>query len=69
VRPASAPLRNDLPWRFCARCGQPMAWIRTADSYDRATGTYGENWAWRCPRWAPGDHTKSHDAANVTVRG
>ena len=62
----NVPLRNGNSWKFCAVCGNRMVWIRTNDSYDRSTGTYGPNYSWRCPNWRT--DAKFHDVSNTTVR-
>ena len=65
---ATIPTRNGLAWRFCGRCGAPMRWYHAGDGYDRATGEFGPNFAWRCPDWEPGDRSRTHDVSNTTVR-
>jgi hypothetical protein len=62
------PTRNGSPWKYCGKCGSPMGWAGAGRGFDRTTGEEGPNFAWRCPEWEPGDRTRSHDAANATVR-
>ncbi len=62
------PTRNGLTWRFCGRCGAEMRWFHAGDGYDRETGDFGPNFAWRCPNWQPGDRSRTHDVSNTTVR-
>ncbi len=62
------PLRNGKPWNYCSKCGERMKWSTAGYGYDREDGSYGPNFSWRCPDWAPGDRSKSHDIANTTVR-
>lgn len=71
VRPAVAtqtPTRNGLPWRYCGRCGAAMRWYHAGDGYDRESGEFGPNYAWRCPNWQAGDRSRTHDISNTTVR-
>ena len=64
----TTPTRNGLVWRFCGRCGTEMRWYHAGDGYDRETGEFGPNFAWRCPSWQPGDRSRTHDVSNTTVR-
>jgi hypothetical protein len=45
-----------------------MRWYHAGDGYDRETGEFGPNFAWRCPSWEPGDRSRTHDVSNTTVR-
>jgi hypothetical protein len=64
----TTPTRNGLAWRFCGRCGAEMRWYHAGDGYDRDTGEFGPNFAWRCPNWQPGERSRTHDISNTTVR-
>lgn len=45
-----------------------MRWYHAGDGYDRETGEFGPNYAWRCPNWRPGERSRTHDVSNTTVR-
>lgn len=62
------PTRNGVPWLYCAKCGAQMKWHQTNDGYDRTTGEFGPNYAWRCPKWVPNERSRTHDVSNTTVR-
>jgi C4-dicarboxylate-specific signal transduction histidine kinase len=45
-----------------------MRGYHAGDGYDRETGEFGPNYAWRCPSWQPGDRSRTRDISNTTVR-
>jgi hypothetical protein len=45
-----------------------MRWYHAGDGYDRESGEFGPNYAWRCPNWQAGDRSRTHDISNTTVR-